>query len=92
MVDLKSLVENESIADVACSLAGIGGDHVLSYIYLDHLYTRYKQTVHQTPEFRKAIRQLIEQQKLVMSAQMGLSRGINWEMPQCRKDKKYGFE
>lgn len=92
MIDLEALIQNETIADVACSLARSGGDNVFSYIRLDRLYSQYKPSVHETREFRDAIRQLVDRQILDMSPQMGLSRGINWEMPQCRKDKKYGFE
>ncbi|MCP2230004.1 hypothetical protein V8O11_00705 [Erwinia aphidicola] len=92
MIDLKSLIENESLADVACALAGSGGEQVFSYVSLDRLYSRYKFEVIQSFEFQNTLGVLIEKQILNMSSTMGLSRGINWKMPQCRKDKKYGFE
>ncbi|MEI2602335.1 hypothetical protein V8O11_00710 [Erwinia aphidicola] len=92
MIDVKSLITNETIADVACCLAGTGSERTVSYIFLDRLYSQYNPKVHETREFREAIRQLVDKQILDMSPQMGLSRGINWKMPQCRKDKKYGFE
>lgn len=91
MIDFNSLVINEPIFDVAASLVGSSGEG-LSYITLDRLYSRFKPEVHQTGEFRSAIRLLIDLQVLTMSKQMKLTRGINWKMPQCRKDKKYGFE
>lgn len=82
---LEFLVRNESIVNAVCSLFADPA-HIVSFPYLDRLYSRYRPEAHRNLEFSSSIEVLLsENGPLEIVQNMKIRRGAAWRMPELKK-------
>ena len=87
MIDIKSMIENESVEDVVMVLAP-----TLDYSRIDNWYVRNKFEIIGNGLIIKVFTKLIKEGKLCENEVGDVSKGPNWQPPQFVLEKKYGIE
>ena len=87
MIDIRGMVENESVEDVLLFLA-----LRLDYIHIDNWYVRYKFEVIAEGLLIRTFNKLKAEEKLWKGEKGGVFKGPNWEAPQFVVEKKYGIK
>ena len=86
MIDIKSMVENESVEDVVLFLAPR-----LDYSRIDSWFVRYKFDVIANGLLIRTFKKLLNGEKFYKDETGKIFKGRNWEAPQFVVDKKYGI-
>jgi hypothetical protein len=87
MIDIKSMVENESVEDVIMVLAP-----KLDYSRIDSWYVQNRFEVIQNGLLIRNFEKLLNEGKLYKDEKGEVFQGPNWQPPQFVKDKKYGIK
>jgi len=91
MIDLKSMIQNESVFDVIAFLSG--RNEGINYIHLDRFYGQHRFDAIAEGEllltFQKMCREKVVQGN---GRPMTVGKGPNWVEPKFMTEKKYGIE
>ncbi|WP_174869697.1 hypothetical protein [Pectobacterium polaris] len=89
MIDLKAIIEKESVSDVVSFFAGSTKE--ISYPRLDNFFVRYRFDVISDGELLKVFDDLLKAGVVEWGEKMLVKKGPNWKEPKFVTDKKYGF-
>ncbi|MEM6159570.1 immunity protein [Erwinia sp. P6884] len=87
MIDLKSMIENESVEDILHFLGPR-----LPWHRIDHWFVQYKYDVIASGELMRTTTILVEEGKLEEDDTGHISEGPRWAPPPFVMDKKYGIK
>ncbi|WP_233966998.1 hypothetical protein [Pectobacterium polaris] len=89
MIDLKAIIEKESVSDVVSFFAG--STKGISYLRLDNFFVRYRFDVISDGELLKVFDDLLKAGVVEWGEKMLVKKGPNWKEPKFVIEKKYGF-
>ena len=87
MIDIRSMIENESVEDVVLFLA-----LRLDYTRIDNWFVRYKFEVIAEGLLIRTFYKLIAEGKLAENEKGEVFKGPNWEAPRFVIEEKYGIK
>ncbi|UCZ77864.1 hypothetical protein LHL03_12325 [Pectobacterium carotovorum] len=89
MVDLKAIIEKESVSDIVSFFAG--STKGIGYPQLDNFFVRYRFDVISDGELLKVFDDLLKAGVVEWGEKMLVKKGPNWKEPKFVAEKKYGF-
>ncbi|WP_428945943.1 immunity protein [Pantoea sp. FN060301] len=87
MIDLKSIIENESVEDILLFLAPR-----LPWHRIDYWFLHYKSDVIASGELMRITTKMVDEGKLKEDETGHISEGPHWAPPQFVVNKKYGIK
>ncbi|MCA6925615.1 hypothetical protein EXT66_07375 [Pectobacterium carotovorum subsp. carotovorum] len=89
MIDLKAIIEKESVSDIVSFFAG--STKGIGYPQLDNFFVRYRFDVISDGELLKVFDDLLKAGVVEWGEKMLVKKGPNWKEPKFVTEKKYGF-
>lgn len=89
MIDLKTIIEKESVSDIVSFFAG--STKGIGYPQLDNFFVRYRFDVISDGGLLKVFDDLLKAGVVEWGEKMLVKKGPNWKEPKFVAEKKYGF-